>query len=215
MSISADRWPQVTALFGESLAVDSDERERFVSQRAAGDDALAREVVSLLRAHDSVANRFERPALSSLDSPLEEEPGAPSSRVGGWIGPYEVVREVGHGGMGTIYEGIRGDDAYRKRVAIKMILRGGKSDEIVRRFRHERQILANLDHPNIAALLDGGMSADGQPYIVMEFVEGRPIDVYAAAERLTIRQRLELFRQVCAAVQYAHRNLVVHRDVKP
>ncbi len=215
MSISADRWPLVTALFGESLDVDPGERMRFVAERSAGDFELEREVTSLLRAHDAVAGRFERPALVTLDASLPDEDDAPRNRVGEWIGPYQLVREVGHGGMGTIYEGVRSDDAYRKRVAIKMILRGAPGESIVRRFRHERQILANLDHPHIASLLDGGMSDDGQPYFVMEFVDGTPIDAYCASQRASLFDRLALFRQVCDAVQYAHRNLVVHRDVKP
>src|SRR5262249_11433822 len=124
-------------------------------------------------------------------------------------------REIGHGGMGVVYLAVRADDHYRKRVAIKLVQRGMDVDFVIRRFRHERQILASLDHPNIARLLDGGATPSGLPYFVMEYIEGQPIDEYCDHNRLSTVERLKLFRQVCAAVQYAHQNLVVHRDIKP
>jgi serine/threonine-protein kinase len=128
-------------------------------------------------------------------------------------GPYRIEREIGRGGMGAVYLATRADDEYRKRVAVKVIKRGMDTDEIVERFRRERQTLANLDHPNIARLLDGGTTDDGLPYFVMEYVEGRPLDEYCRT--LSLAGRLRLFRTVCGAVQFAHRNLVVHRDLKP
>jgi len=130
------------------------------------------------------------------------------------IGAYRVLRELGHGGMGTVYLAARADDQYQKRVAIKVV-RGLDSDQIVRHFRRERQILAALDHPNIARLLDGGTTEDGLPYFVMERVEGEPIDSFCDGRKLSVQERLKLFQGVCAAVQYAHQNLVVHRDLKP
>jgi serine/threonine-protein kinase len=130
------------------------------------------------------------------------------------IGPYRVLREIGQGGMGTVYLAARDDDEYQKRVAIKVV-RGVDSAEVVRHFRRERQILAGLEHPNIARLLDGGSTEDGLPYLVMQHVEGLPIDRFCDERKLSVRERLELFRGVCAAVQHAHRNLVVHRDIKP
>ncbi len=130
------------------------------------------------------------------------------------IGAYRVLRELGHGGMGTVYLAARADDQYQKRVAVKVV-RGLNSEEIVRHFRRERQILAGLDHPNVARLFDGGTTDDDLPYFVMEYVEGLPIDRYCDEHKLSIEERLRLFQGVCAAVQYAHRNLVVHRDVKP
>jgi non-specific serine/threonine protein kinase/serine/threonine-protein kinase len=131
------------------------------------------------------------------------------------IGPYRVIREIGRGGMGTVYLAVRDDDAFQKRVAIKVLKRGMDTDAIVRRFQRERQILAALDHPHIASLLDGGTTPDGLPYFAMEFVDGQPIAEYCDARGLNTSARLELFRQVCSAVQYAHQNLIVHRDIKP
>ena len=133
----------------------------------------------------------------------------------GRLGPYRLIREIGHGGMGTVYLGVRDDDAFQKRVAIKVLKRGMDTEGIVRRFRHERQILASLEHPFIAGLLDGGTTPDGRPYFAMEYVEGQPIVDYCDAHRLDTAARLDLLRKVCAAVQYAHQNLIIHRDIKP
>ncbi len=131
------------------------------------------------------------------------------------IGPYRLVRELGQGGMGTVFLAVRDDDVFHKRVAVKLLKRGMDTDAIVQRFRAERQILAGLDHPNIARLLDGGTTDDGLPYLVMEYVEGAPLIEYADARDLYVAARLDLFLQVCAAVQHAHQNLVIHRDLKP
>ena len=156
----------------------------------------------------------EKPVKSSgseattVEKPLEA--AEPERR----IGPYRLLRELGHGGMGTVYLAGRADDEYHKRVAIKVI-RGLDSVAIVQHFRRERQILAALEHPNIARLLDGGTTVDGLPYFVMEHVEGERIDRFCDERTLTIRARLLLFQKVCSAVQFAHRNLVVHRDIKP
>jgi serine/threonine protein kinase len=117
--------------------------------------------------------------------------------------------------MGAVYLAARADDQFKKRVAVKLLRRGLDSEDILRRFRHERQILASLDHPNIARLLDGGMTDDGLPYFVMEYIEGTPLDRYCDERRLSTTERLKLFRQVCAAVYHAHQNLIVHRDLKP
>jgi eukaryotic-like serine/threonine-protein kinase len=133
----------------------------------------------------------------------------------GRLGPYRLIREIGHGGMGTVYLGVRDDDAFQKRVAVKVLKRGMDTDSIVRRFRHERQILASLEHPFIASLLDGGSTPDGRPYFAMEYVEGQPVVEYCDTHRLDTPARLALFRHVCTAVQYAHQNLVIHRDIKP
>ena len=143
--------------------------------------------------------------------------GADPSDVshGGRLGPYRLIREIGQGGMGTVYLGVRADDAFQKRVAIKVLKRGMDTESIVRRFRHERQILASLEHPFIASLLDGGSTPDGRPYFAMEYVEGQPIVEYCDRQGLDTAARLELFRDVCTAIQYAHQNLIVHRDIKP
>ena len=131
------------------------------------------------------------------------------------IGPYRILRELGRGGMGTVYLAARADEQFHKRVALKIIRSGAGSEEVVRHFKRERQILAGLDHPNIAKLLDGGTTDDGLPYFVMEHIEGLPLLEYCDARSLAVPDRLRLFQSVCSAVQYAHRNLVVHRDIKP
>jgi serine/threonine protein kinase/tetratricopeptide (TPR) repeat protein len=135
--------------------------------------------------------------------------------VGRRVGPYLVVAEVGRGGMGAVYRAVRDDDQYKKEVALKLVQAGADSQETLERFKRERQMLAGLDHPNIARLLDGGATEDGRPYFVMELVDGEPIDRYCERVGLEVRRRLELFRSVCSAVQYAHQNLIVHRDIKP
>jgi serine/threonine protein kinase len=131
------------------------------------------------------------------------------------IGPYKIIRRIGQGGMGAVYLAARDDDQFKKQVAIKLIRRGMDTDFVLRRFRNERQILASLDHPNIARLLDGGTTEDGRPYFVMEYIEGKPITDYSDENRLATIERLKLFREVCSAVHYAHQNLVIHRDIKP
>lgn len=131
------------------------------------------------------------------------------------IGPYRLSRELGRGGMGTVYLGVRDDDAFQKRVAIKILERGMDTDAIVRRFRNERQILAGLEHPCIAGLLDGGSTPEGLPYFAMEYIEGQAIVDYCESRQLDTTARVKLFQSVCAAVQYAHQNLIVHRDIKP
>src|SRR5258708_2275986 len=137
------------------------------------------------------------------------------SMVGRRIGPYQLLHSIGKGGMGSVYAAARADQEYKKIVAIKLVTSGMGTEDMLRRFRNERQVLAGLDHPCIARLLDGGSTEDGLPYLVMEFVEGLPIDRYCESHHLSLTERLRLFQKVCSAVQYAHQNLVVHRDIKP
>src|SRR5262245_52056231 len=136
-------------------------------------------------------------------------------RIGERIGAYEVLNEIGRGGMGAVYLARRADGQFEKRVAIKILKRGTDTDEVLRRFRTERQILANLEHPNITRLLDAGTTTDGLPYFVMEFVKGMPIMKFVQQENLDLRSRLQLFLKVCSAVSLAHRNQIIHRDIKP
>ena len=131
------------------------------------------------------------------------------------IGPYVIERELGVGGMGAVYLAYRGDEAFEKRVAIKLVRAALASPDAVERFKRERQILARLEHPNVARILDGGTTEDGLPYFVMEYIEGRPINAYCDAERLDTTRRLRLFLDLCSAVEYAHHNLIIHRDIKP
>ena len=210
--LTPTRMEQVRSLFDAALEVDTAERHAFVARACGADHTLRAEVESLLAALDRADDRWERPAGDVLATALRDEHEAP---IGTRIGAYEVVRLLGMGGMGAVYEGIRADAQFHKRVALKFLRRGLEGDLAIRRFRYERQILASLSHKNIAALLDGGVTPAGQPYIVMEYVDGVPITRYAAAQRLSVPQRLQLLRQVCAAVQHAHQHLVVHRDLKP
>jgi serine/threonine-protein kinase len=213
MNLTAERWRILRAVFAELTDLEPGERQRRLSQITFNDPELKAEVAALLAAADEVGDRFERgPALGALDGAAGDE-DAPV--IGERIGPYRVVREIGRGGMGAVYEAHRDDDAFQKRVALKMVASGRDTDAILRRFRYERQILARLEHRNIAALLDGGLTESGQPFFAMEYVEGQRIDEFCRVNRLSVRDRLQLFRQACSAVHYAHQNLVVHRDLKP
>jgi serine/threonine-protein kinase len=198
------RWQQVRSLFQAALVAEPAHRTAHLAAACGGDAELRAEVESLLAAYQEAAG--------FLSSPAEEAPEPLSLQR---IGPYQVAQRLGAGGMGVVYLGLRADGEYQRRVAIKVLKPGLDSEEVIRRFRTERQILAALEHPNIARLLDGGTTEHGLPYFVMEYVEGRPIDVYCQEDRLALRQRLELFLTVCSAVELAHRNLVVHRDLKP
>jgi len=204
-----EKWDQIKALFTLALERDPGERSGFLRQACAGDDSLRSEVESLLSSFDGSATFLE-------DCPAADLLSAQSRAMAGKrIGAYRVVREIGQGGMAVVYLGERDDQNYRKQVAIKMVKPGIDSEQVLHRFRNERQTLAALDHSNIVKLLDGGSSEDGSPYLVMEYVEGLPIDRYCDLNKLSIDDRLRLFREVCSAVQYAHEKLVIHRDLKP
>ncbi|HEX6901103.1 MAG TPA: serine/threonine-protein kinase [Thermoanaerobaculia bacterium] len=207
--VTPDRWQQVKAVLEDALERQGAEREAFLADACQGDDELRREVESLLASEDEIGDFIETPVFRIR--PEDAEPVAAGQR----IGAYRIVREIGRGGMGSVYLAERADEEFEHRVALKLVRRGMDTDEILSRFRSERQILAHLDHPNIAKLFDGGSTEDGRPYFVMEYVEGRPIDEYCKERKLTTRERLELFRSVCSAVHFAHQNLIVHRDLKP
>ena len=207
--VTDERWNLVKTTFQNALELPETERMAYIETACKDDVALRREVESLLAMDPSEVDFLERPPHRLLqDDPLE-------SWQGTIIGPYRLVEEIGHGGLGTVYLSERDDDEFEHRVAIKILKRGMDTDEIVRRFRMERQILANLDHTHITKLLDGGVTPDGRPYFIMEYVAGQPITDYCHENKLTIEERLRLFQKVCAAVAFAHRNLVVHRDLKP
>src|SRR5580658_2199354 len=204
-----EKWEQVKELFALALEHEPAERSRFLRQACAGDDRLRVEVESLLSSFDGADTFLE-------DCPAADLLTKQSRAIAGKkIGAYRIVREIGRGGMAVVYLGERDDQSYRKQVAIKMVKPGIDTEQILQRFRNERQTLAALDHSNIVKLLDGGSMEDGLPYLVMEYVEGLPIDQYCDLHTLSINERLPLFRQVCSAVQYAHENLVIHRDLKP
>jgi eukaryotic-like serine/threonine-protein kinase len=206
-----DHWQLLEELFYEALDQEPSQREAFLDRCCEGNAGLRNEVEVLLNSADKTWGFFQKPFQAAAQ---QVAPGA--AVTGQRIGTYEVIRLLGEGGMGKVYLANRADDLYRQQVAIKLVQGGtGRMRDLLLRFAAERQILANLAHPNIARLLDAGITADGSPYLVMEYVEGVPIDTYVATQSLALSERLQLFRTVCAAVEFAHRNLVVHRDIKP
>ena len=209
--MAADRWRRIESLFDEAAALPAGERAAFLSSACGEDLDLKGEVESLLAADEQAAEFLQRPAVVSAAAP----PSPLSSLVGRRVGHYEVEGRIGEGGMSTVYLAVRADDAYQQKVALKVLGYGADRSDLSARFRAERQILASLDHPGIARLLDGGSTEDGRPYLVMEYIQGVPLDKYCDQHRLGLEARVDLVRQVCAAVQYAHQNLVVHRDIKP
>ncbi|WP_337170373.1 serine/threonine-protein kinase [Gemmatimonas aurantiaca] len=217
--LTPTRLHRLRALFDAAIELPVGERAAYLASACEDDPTLQTEVEELLAAVERSGDTWDHPVGAAVAGAMAEGLGEGTRgdryAAGGRIGVYEITRLIGMGGMGAVYEGVRVDDQFRKRVALKFLRRGGEGDLAIRRFRYERQILANLNHRNIAALLDGGVTEDGQPYIVMEYVEGEPLTTYANTRRLDLRGRVALLRQVCAAVQHAHQNFVVHRDLKP
>ena len=212
--MTPDSWRQVRQILEQALELTAARRPAYLESACAGNTALRREVETLIAADEQAGTGFLAGNAVEASTTLAA-PEEPVSLAGARIGPYQIVEEIGHGGMGTVYRAVRADDQYRKQVAIKVV-RAGLGDEFrVHRFRAERQILANLDHANIARLLDGGTTEDGRPYVVMEYIEGQSIDEYCDQRKLAVAERLNLFRTVCSAVAYAHQRLVIHRDIKP
>jgi len=206
-----DSWKRVEALLNEALDIRQEDRSAFLDRSCAGDPQLRREVDSLLASVDKSVGFIERP-LQQVAQLLTEESEGPGSR----IQAYELLKLIGEGGMGKVYLAARADDQYSKQVAIKLLQAGfAQTTAMLLRFRSERQILADLDHPNIARLLDGGATPSGLPFLAMEYVDGIAIHEYCRQNRLSIEERLRLFITVCGAVDYAHKHLVVHRDIKP
>jgi non-specific serine/threonine protein kinase/serine/threonine-protein kinase len=207
--VTSTEWNEIKALFNSVLDKPANERASFLSSATEDNPTLRETVARLVASHDEDDAFLEVAAVATYDDPSTDDPVG-----GGRAGSYSLLREIGRGGMGTVHLAVRDDGQFRHKVAVKLVKRGMDTDLILRRFRYERQILADLDHPNIARLLDGGTTTDGRPYFVMEYIEGEPIDVYCAAHNLPVEERLRLFLAVCAAVQYAHQNLIVHRDLK-
>ncbi len=203
-SVSRERFRQIDDLLDAILEQPTGSRAAYLERATAGDPELRRDVAALLESSTGTSV-LDVPAFSIHDA---------DSGIGRQIGPYRTIDLLGRGGMGVVYLAEREGD-FETRVAVKLIKRGMDTDEVVRRFRNERQILAELEHANIARLLDGGSTEDGLPYFVMEYVEGQPIDAYCDAHRLALRPRLHLFQKVCGAVHSSHQHLVVHRDLKP
>lgn len=196
-------WKQVEAIFTNALDLPEDKRGAWVAAATEGRPELRAQVQSLLEAH-ARAGQF-------LDTPL---PAGLAAWIGRRLGPYRILEQIGRGGMGAVFRAER-EDQFRKQVAIKIIGTGIINAAMLRRFLDERQILAGLEHPNIARLLDGGATEEGMPYMVMEYVQGVPVTQYCERHAMGARDRLELFQTVCLAVHHAHQHLVVHRDIKP
>jgi serine/threonine protein kinase len=211
--MSSEHLKKVGELFDAALELDPQERPDFLKKACGTDEALLIEVESLIAAHFQAGNFIQTAPFGKISDVIPDE--EKSITPGKTIGAYKIVREIGRGGMGTVYLAERADEQFKKYAAIKVLKRGMDTDNLLLHFRRERQILASFDHPNIARLHDGGSTETGLPYFVMEYVEGKPIDEYCDEHELNITQRLELFQQVCGAVSYAHRHLVIHRDIKP
>ncbi|MES3033845.1 MAG: serine/threonine-protein kinase [Gemmatimonadota bacterium] len=209
--MSVARWEQVAELFADVLELPHDEREAFLMARTTGDPALGADVRRLLAADAAAGPAFPAPLDDRVLRAAAQNVDAVPERVG----PWRLLEEIGRGGMGRVFLAERVDGHFEQRAAVKLLKRGMDTDAIVERFRRERQILAALEHPNIARLLDGGVADDGRPFLVMPFVDGTPVTAFADAQRLSIEARLALFRTICFAVEHAHRNLIVHRDLKP
>ncbi len=221
--MTPERWRQVEVLFESVCAQPPDERSRFLAVAAGDDSELRNEVASLIASSSRHDALLEQPAFGGVNRILERDPNDDDATrlVGARLGAYRVTRVIASGGMGTVLLAHRDDAQFEKKVAIKVIRRGlggvdaHRKRDAVRRFQVERQVLANLDHPHIARLIDGGTTAGGRPYYVMEYIEGQPIDRFCSEQALAPRDILSLFSHVADAVQYAHQKLVIHRDLKP
>jgi serine/threonine-protein kinase len=211
LSGAAVRLQRLRAIFDAVIDLPLDARIAAMDRLTNGDIALRREVEAVILRSERTAEPLASPVAALRGDAL----AAPATLIGERIGTYTVVRLIGVGGMGAVYEATRADAEYQKRVAIKVVQRDVDSDLSAARFRRERQILASMVHPNIATMYDGGVMDDGRPFLVMEYVEGAPITTWCNARALPVRDRVALFRQVCAAVHHAHKNLVIHRDLKP
>ena len=202
------RWQRLQALFDAAIELGTDDRSAYLEEACREDPSLRWQVESLILALDEASHLLDTAVSDSAKASAESAAGRQR------FGPYQIERELGRGGMGVVFLARRADDTYRGQVAIKLLLEL-RSHEQLRRFRIERQILANLQHPHIARLLDAGRTEAGSPYVVMEYVPGTAIHTFCDDRRLNLQERIDLFISVCRAIQYAHQNLVVHRDLKP
>jgi serine/threonine protein kinase len=205
--MNPEQWRQAKHIFEQALDRAPGAREAFVRETCGENRELFEEVASLLASHEEAGDVFLSPLIETTDGADRFE--------GRQLGPYRILHRLGHGGMGAVYLAERADEQFRRRVAVKLVRPGYDDGHLLRRFSNERQMLAVLDHPYIVKLLDAGNTEDGIPYFVMDYVEGQPIDEFCRTRGLSVPELLVLFREVCAAVHYAHRNLVVHRDLKP
>lgn len=214
-----NRWNEVDAIFADALELPSERREPFIAEACGVDVELYRAVVSLVAEAETASTVPTGPGLNLLRAWTGEELSDDEPEVGlqpgDVVARYRITGELGRGGMATVFEAERADGVYSQKVALKVLRRGLDTEDVVRRFHDERDILSSLTHPNVAPLLDGGTTPDGRPFLVMQRVEGEPITRWADAQELDVPERLRLFLQVADAVAFAHRRLVVHRDIKP
>src|SRR5262245_44535797 len=211
IDMNSERWRRIEDIFRTAIDRPAEERDDYLTRVCDGDEDLRREVLSLLE-RDTDEDFIQAP-IANIARSFTAKPNNDLSEER--VGPYRVLRLIGRGGMGDVYEAVRDDQQFQQQVAIKIIKRGMDTDFARDRFLRERRILASLDHPHIARLFDGGATADGSPYFVMEFVAGEPITAYCRSRQLSVNEKLKLFRKVCSAVQHAHQKLIVHRDLKP
>jgi eukaryotic-like serine/threonine-protein kinase len=221
--MTPERWQQIKGVLDQALDLAPSERAALLDRACSTDSSLRKEVEVLLASEEEAGADFLN-EIRGLDLRTTADPylsSATSSAtpahnwIGRRVGPYKIVEQIGVGGMGEVYRAFRADDQYKKQVALKVVRGGQDSAFVVSRFRNERQILAGLDHPNVARLHDGGTTEDGVLYFVMELIEGQPIDQYCVQHELSVPELLGIFLQVCSAVQYAHQRLIIHRDIKP
>lgn len=212
-----ERQKLIKKLFVEALELEPHQLDSFLFEMCADDIQLREEVESLLNAYNRSENFMQKSAFASSASKIANQALKESELTleGERLGAYLLLREIGRGGMATVYLAVRNDGEFEQKVAVKVIKRGMDTEEILRRFRQERQILADFNHPNIARLFDGGITLDGRPFFALEYVEGEPINKYAESCQLIIKERLKLFLAVCEAVEYAHERQILHRDLKP
>jgi serine/threonine protein kinase/tetratricopeptide (TPR) repeat protein len=226
--VTPERWQKIESIFQSAVEIAPDERRKYIFEQCGADEELKREVERLIADLDSAKSFIESPMWQNSDflssfaqkeltffkeSVPENDPA--NQMIGRRVGVYELKKELGRGGMGAVYLATRADGEFFKQVAVKLIKRGMDSDFIVKRFRRERQILAGLNHPNIAQLYDGGTTEEGLPYFVMEYVKGEPLYHYCDKRKLNVRERLRIFREIASAVAAAHEQQVIHRDIKP
>jgi len=217
-TMDASTWERIETIFAAALERAAGERAAYLADACAGQPDLLAEVEGMLAMHGDAAGLWvERVLLDTagLAAPAGGGPEAGVDRQGQRIGPWRLERLLGVGGMGEVWLAARADGQFDQRAALKLVRPGWRAAQLIPRFRRERQLLARLQHPNIATLLDGGLTDDGFPYLAMEYVDGEPVTAWCAARGSSLRERLALFREICEAVRFAHAKLVVHRDLKP
>src|SRR4029077_4783858 len=212
-STKSERWKLIDQILDELLDSLPSQREIILTNRCGADVDLRLEVEKLRGATEQASGFMEVSALESASEAFDLE--TTEGLIGKRVGKYRLLRLIGRGGMGKVFLASRNDDEFRKTVAVKLVNPFWSDDEMAQRFRRERQILAKLEHPNIARLLDGGTTKDKVSFLVMEYVEGVPLTEYCKVKCKTTKQRLKVFLKVCEAVKFAHQNLVIHRDLKP